>query len=40
LSGLGNIPGGLTKEQSEAVIRKDYETFAAAIKAAGIAPVK
>jgi tripartite-type tricarboxylate transporter receptor subunit TctC len=40
LSGLGIIPGGLTKEQSEAVIRKDYETFAAAIKAAGIAPVK
>src|SRR5207344_325359 len=28
LSSLGIIPGGLTKEQSEAVIRKDYESFA------------
>jgi tripartite-type tricarboxylate transporter receptor subunit TctC len=40
LSSLGIIPGGLTKEQSEAVFRKDYESFAAAIKAAGIAPMK
>ena len=40
LSGLGIIPGGLTKEQSEAVFRKDYELFAAAIKAAGIDPGK
>jgi tripartite-type tricarboxylate transporter receptor subunit TctC len=38
LTRLGIIPGGLTKEQSEAVFKKDYESFAAAIKAAGIAP--
>jgi tripartite-type tricarboxylate transporter receptor subunit TctC len=38
LTKLGIIPGGLTKEQSEAVFKKDYESFAAAIKAAGIAP--
>ena len=37
LSRLGIIPGGLTKEQNDAVFRKDYESFAAAIKAAGIA---
>ncbi len=40
LSKLGIIPGGLSKEQTEAVFRKDYESFAAAIKAAGIAPPK
>jgi tripartite-type tricarboxylate transporter receptor subunit TctC len=40
LSGLGIIPGGLTREESEAVFRKDYESFAAAIKAAGIASPK
>lgn len=40
LSDLGIVPGGLTKAQSEAVFRKDYESFAAAIKAAGIAPIK
>ena len=38
LSKLGIIPGGLTKEQTEAVFKKDHESFAAAIKAAGIAP--
>ena len=37
LSRLGIIPGGLTKEQNDAVFKKDYESFAAAIKAAGIA---
>jgi hypothetical protein len=40
LSDLGIVPGGLTKEQSEEVFRKDYESFAAAVKAAGIPPVK
>jgi tripartite-type tricarboxylate transporter receptor subunit TctC len=38
LTKLGIIPGGLTKEQNEAVFKKDHESFAAAIKAAGIAP--
>jgi tripartite-type tricarboxylate transporter receptor subunit TctC len=36
LAQLGIIPGGLTKEQCEAIFRKDHESFAAAIKAAGI----
>ena len=36
LSKLGIVPGGLSKEQSEAVLRRDRESFAAAIKAAGI----
>jgi tripartite-type tricarboxylate transporter receptor subunit TctC len=36
LTKLGIIPGGLTKEQSEAVFKHDFESFAAAIKAAGI----
>jgi tripartite-type tricarboxylate transporter receptor subunit TctC len=36
LQKLGIVPGGLTKEQNEAVFKKDYESFAAAIKAAGI----
>jgi tripartite-type tricarboxylate transporter receptor subunit TctC len=36
LTKLGIVPGGLTGEQSEAVFRKDRESFAAAIKAAGI----
>jgi tripartite-type tricarboxylate transporter receptor subunit TctC len=34
---LGIVPGGLTKEQTEAVFRKDRESFSEAIKAAGIA---
>lgn len=37
LTKLGIIPGGLSAEQNEAVFRKDRESFAAAIKAAGIA---
>ena len=36
LTKLGIIPGGLTREQSEAVFKHDFESFAAAIKAAGI----
>jgi len=36
LTKLGIIPGGLTKEESEAVFKHDFESFAAAIKAAGI----
>jgi tripartite-type tricarboxylate transporter receptor subunit TctC len=38
LTKLGITPGGLNREQSEAVFKKDRESFAAAIKAAGIAP--
>ena len=38
LTKLGIIPGGLTGAESEAVFKKDYQSFAAAIKAAGIAP--
>jgi len=33
---LGIVPGGLTKEQNEAVFQHDSEAFAAGIKAAGI----
>ena len=40
LTRLGIVPGGLTKEQTEAVFRKDHESFAAAIKAAEIQPPK
>jgi tripartite-type tricarboxylate transporter receptor subunit TctC len=40
LTKLGIIPGGLSEEQTEAVFKKDYESFAAAIKAAGIAAPK
>ncbi len=36
LTKLGIVPGGLTKEECEAVFKKDWESFAAAIKAAGI----
>jgi tripartite-type tricarboxylate transporter receptor subunit TctC len=36
LTNLGIVPGGLTKEQIEAVFKHDHDTFAAAIKAAGI----
>jgi tripartite-type tricarboxylate transporter receptor subunit TctC len=36
LTKLGIVPGGLSREESEAVFRKDRESFAAAIKAAGI----
>jgi tripartite-type tricarboxylate transporter receptor subunit TctC len=38
LGKLGIIQGGLTQEETEAVFKKDYESFAAAVKAAGIAP--
>jgi tripartite-type tricarboxylate transporter receptor subunit TctC len=38
LGKLGIIQGGLSKEDTEAVFKKDYESFAAAVKAAGIAP--
>jgi tripartite-type tricarboxylate transporter receptor subunit TctC len=37
LTKLGIVPGGLTRAQTEAVFRKDRESFATAIKAAGIA---
>jgi tripartite-type tricarboxylate transporter receptor subunit TctC len=40
LSKLGIVPGGLPKEATEAVFKKDFESFAAAIKAAGIEPPK
>src|SRR5262249_10164733 len=40
LTKLGIIPGGLTRQETEAVFKKDYESFAAAIKAAGIDPPK
>jgi tripartite-type tricarboxylate transporter receptor subunit TctC len=40
LTRLGIVPGGLTREQTEAVFKKDTESFAAAIKAAGIEPPK
>jgi tripartite-type tricarboxylate transporter receptor subunit TctC len=40
LTKLGIVPGGLTAEQSRAVFKKDFESFAAAIKAAGIEPVR
>jgi tripartite-type tricarboxylate transporter receptor subunit TctC len=36
LTRLGIIPGGMSKAEIEAVFKKDYESFAAAIKAAGI----
>jgi tripartite-type tricarboxylate transporter receptor subunit TctC len=35
---LGIVPGGLSKEETAAVFRKDKENFAASVKAAGIAP--
>lgn len=38
LGKLGIVPGGLTKEETAAVFKKDRESFAAAVKAAGIAP--
>jgi len=40
LSKLGIVPGGLPKEATEAVFKKDFESFAAAIKAAGVEPAK
>jgi tripartite-type tricarboxylate transporter receptor subunit TctC len=38
LGKLGIIQGGLAKEQNEAVFKQDFESFAAAVKAAGIVP--
>ena len=38
LSKLGIVPGGLSKEETAAVFRKDKENFAASVKAAGITP--
>jgi tripartite-type tricarboxylate transporter receptor subunit TctC len=35
---LGIVPGGLSKEETAAVFRKDRENFAESVKAAGIAP--
>jgi tripartite-type tricarboxylate transporter receptor subunit TctC len=35
---LGIVPGGLSKEETAAVFRKDKENFAASVKAAGISP--
>jgi len=35
---LGIVPGGLTKEETAAVFKKDRENFAASVKAAGIKP--
>jgi tripartite-type tricarboxylate transporter receptor subunit TctC len=40
LTKLGIVPGGLSQDQSEAVFKKDYESFTAAIKAAGLEPPK
>jgi tripartite-type tricarboxylate transporter receptor subunit TctC len=40
LSKLGIVPGGLPKEASEVIFKKDFESFAAAIRAAGIEPPK
>ena len=38
LSKLGIVPGGLSKDETAAVFRRDKENFAASVKAAGIAP--
>ena len=38
LSKLGIVPGGLSKEETAAVFAKDKQSFAEAVKAAGIAP--
>jgi tripartite-type tricarboxylate transporter receptor subunit TctC len=38
LTSLGIVPGGLTKEETEAVFQRDREAFAAAVKAAKIPP--
>jgi len=37
LSKLGIVPGGLTKEECEAVFKRDYQSFSLAANAAGIA---
>ena len=38
LSKLGIVPGGLTKEETAAVFKKDKGNFSESVKAAGIAP--
>jgi tripartite-type tricarboxylate transporter receptor subunit TctC len=38
LGKLGIIQGGLSREETAAVFKKDYASFAAAVKAAGITP--
>jgi tripartite-type tricarboxylate transporter receptor subunit TctC len=38
LTKLGIVPGGLTKEETAEVFRKDKENFAASVKAVGIPP--
>jgi tripartite-type tricarboxylate transporter receptor subunit TctC len=38
LTNLGIVPGGLTKEQTEAVFQHDREAYAIAVKAAGVPP--
>jgi tripartite-type tricarboxylate transporter receptor subunit TctC len=37
LTSLGIVPGGLSKDETDAVFQHDYAAFAAAIKAAGLA---
>jgi tripartite-type tricarboxylate transporter receptor subunit TctC len=37
LTSLGIVPGGLTKDETDAMFKHDYAAFAAAIKAAGLA---
>jgi tripartite-type tricarboxylate transporter receptor subunit TctC len=38
LTGLGIVPGGLTRDQIDASFQKEREAYAVAIKAAGVAP--
>src|SRR5262249_11093942 len=40
LTKLGIIPGGLTPEQSQSVFQKDFAAYGAAIKAAGMEPLR
>jgi tripartite-type tricarboxylate transporter receptor subunit TctC len=40
LEKLGIVPGGLSREATDAVLRKDYNSYAAAIRAAGIQPAR
>jgi tripartite-type tricarboxylate transporter receptor subunit TctC len=38
LTGLGIVPGGLTKEQIDVTFQKEHDAYAGAIKSAGIPP--
>jgi hypothetical protein len=38
LTKLGIVPGGLSKEETAVVFKKDKESFIEAVKAAGITP--